>query len=134
VSVGRFVRLWVPLLTYMALIFYISSLHEAPLPEGISDKSGHSFGYLGLGVVAARAVAGGLPARITRRIAAIALAIAVGYGATDEVHQMFVAGRSAEWYDLGADAIGACIGVALCWGWGIISLRSGPNGASRHDF
>ena len=116
--------LWTPVVAYMALIFYLSSLAQPPLPEGVSDKSGHVFGYLGLGILAARAVAGGLPARITVRLALTAVTIAVGYGATDEVHQMFVAGRSAELYDLYADATGACIGVAGCWAWGIISLRS----------
>ena len=116
--------LWVPVVSYMSLIFYLSSMAQPPLPDGLSDKSGHVFGYLGLGILSVRAVAGGLPARITLRLALTAMAIAVGYGTTDEIHQMFVAGRSAELYDLYADATGACIGVAGCWAWGIISLRS----------
>ena len=89
----------------MAVIFYVSSLSDAPLPEGMADVSGHMLGYVGLGMVAARAFAGGLPAPITLRIAALALALAAGYGVTDEIHQMFVPGRSAELKDLGADAL-----------------------------
>jgi VanZ family protein len=111
----------------MALIFYISSLHEAPLPQGVSDKSGHSLGYFGFGIVVARAVAGGLPARITLRILIIAMAIAVGYAITDEFHQLFVPGRSADVHDLYADTMGALAGVVACWAWGILSIRPGAN-------
>ena len=107
----------------MAGIFYVSSLHEAPLPEGMSDTSAHWLGYAGFAIVVVRAVAGGLRRRIGTRIATVALAIATGYAATDEFHQMFVPGRSAEVRDLGADAIGAVIGTMACWAWGIISSR-----------
>ena len=54
-------------MVYMAAIFYVSSLHQAPLPPGLSDKPAHAFGYTGLGFVIARALAGGLPPRITQR-------------------------------------------------------------------
>jgi VanZ family protein len=51
----------------------------------------------------------------------IAIALTTAYGATDEIHQLFVPGRSAEIYDLFADAIGGGIGAVVCWLWGIIS-------------
>jgi VanZ family protein len=54
----------------------------------------------------------------------MAIAITVGYAVTDELHQLFVAGRSAELYDLLADAAGAVVGTAACWAWGIISPAS----------
>ena len=116
--------LWGPVVAYMALIFYLSSLHEAPLPRGVSDKSAHGFGYTVFSVIIVRALAGGLPRRITMRIAVAAVLFAVGYGASDEVHQMFVPGRSAELADLAYDALGATAGAAACWAWGIISIRS----------
>jgi len=71
--------------------------------------------------VVVRAVAGGLARRVSGRAAGLAIAIAVSYGLTDEVHQMFVPGRSAEVADLIADAAGACAGTAACWAWGIIA-------------
>jgi len=108
----------------MALIFYVSSLHEAPLPQGVSDTSAHWLGYTGFSVTIVRALAGGLPRRISVRTAMVAVVIAVAYGASDEFHQMFVAGRSAELADLAADALGAVAGAAACWAWGIISIRS----------
>ena len=110
----------------MAAIFYFSSMSDAQLPDEIGDKSGHVMGYTGLGATVVRAVAGGLPRPITVRIAAIAAALTVGYGVTDEFHQSFVAGRTAEMADLYADAFGALIATIVCWAWGIISARRAP--------
>jgi VanZ family protein len=101
----------------MALIFYASSLSQVPAPPG-GDKPWHLLAYLGLGVLVARAVAGGVSAPLDLRGAAAAIAIATPYAMTDEFHQMFVPGRSAQLSDLVADAIGVCIGVGICWAWG----------------
>jgi VanZ family protein len=120
----RALSLWGPVVVYMAMIFFVSSLPTAPLPTDVSDKTGHLAAYLVLGVLAARACAGGLPARITRGVAIAALAVAIGYGAFDEIHQWFVPGRSAELADWYADTAGACLGLAACWVWGIIRFRS----------
>lgn len=102
----------------MAVIFAISSMQQPPLPPGISDKAGHSFGYVLLGVLVVRALAGGLPARLGAREVLLALAITVAYGATDEAHQRFVPGRTADLADLAADARGSAIAVVACWAWG----------------
>ena len=91
---------WAPVVLYMAAIFYVSSLPEPPPILAGSDKSLHLSAYFGLTLVVVRAVAGGLAQRIGIRTAVVALLIAIGYGVTDEVHQMFVAGRSADVYDL----------------------------------
>jgi hypothetical protein len=72
--------------------------------------------------VIVRALSGGLPARVGMRAAVTCVLLAVAYGITDEFHQSFVPGRSAELYDLYADAVGAIVGTAVCWAWGIISL------------
>ena len=103
----------------MAVIFTASSMTSPFIPAG-GDKSWHAVGYLGLAVVVVRGLAGGLPRRITWRTAVVAVLVSVLYGASDEVHQMFVPGRTAAWDDLLADAVGACVGASLCWAWGII--------------
>lgn len=121
---ARSAQLWLPVAVYMAAIFVVSADADPPMPEGVSDKSMHLLAYAGLAVVVARAVAGGLPRRVTWRVALAALSIAVGYAVTDELHQMFVPNRSADVYDLLADAIGAAAGLIACWAWGIIA---GPN-------
>ena len=116
-------QLWVPVIVYMAAIFGVSSLPQVSIPSG-ADKPWHAIGYFGLASVIVRALAGGLPRRVSRRTASLAIAIAVTYGLTDEIHQMFVPGRSADAADLIADAIGVCGGTAACWAWGIIAQAS----------
>ena len=121
---GRLLFLWGPVVVVMATIFYVSSLNEPPLPEDISDKSGHVLAYTALGVTVVRAVAGGLPRPIVWSTALVAIAITVAYGVTDELHQAFVAGRTAALDDLYADAAGATLATIACWAWGIISTRA----------
>lgn len=126
--------LWAPVVAYMAAIFYVSSLHQAPLPPQIGDKSAHALGYVGLAIVLARALAGGLTNRLTPRAALLAAALATGYGATDELHQSAVTGRSSELADLGADAAGALTGALGLWAWGIIAVRPhSVREAPRHE-
>jgi len=119
---SRRVGLWAPVVAYMAAIFYVSSLEDISLPDGVSDVSLHSLAYLGLAIVVIRALAGGLPRRIGPRVAALAMAIVVAYGVSDEFHQAFVPGRFSDLRDLAADATGALIGTIGCWAWGIISI------------
>jgi VanZ family protein len=107
----------------MTAIFFVSAMQVAPLPEEVSDKTAHLWAYAGLAVLAVRAVGGGLPCRVTRRVAVLALAIAGGYGIFDEVHQLFVPGRSGDLLDWFADVTGAVIGIGACGLWGIIAQR-----------
>jgi VanZ family protein len=108
----------------MASIFCVSHLPVAPMPPGIDDKTGHMAAYVGLSVLVVRAVGGGLPCRVGASVAALAFAITAGYGLSDEFHQWFVPGRSADLADWYADVTGAVIGIGLCWLWGIIAIRS----------
>jgi len=120
---ARIASLWVPVVIYMAAIFYASSLPEITLPPG-GDKPWHFIGYTGLGVVLARAFAGGFFRRVAASSAALSVAVGIAYAASDEIHQMFVPGRSAELADLFADAAGIIIGTAACWACGIIGRFS----------
>jgi VanZ family protein len=110
----------------MAAIFFVSGQSQPQIPGGISNTTGHVLAYGGLGVLVVRALARGLPARVSARIGATAVAIAVAYGTSDEVHQMFVPGRMPDVYDVIADAGGALIAVAACWAWGILSSPEAP--------
>jgi VanZ family protein len=116
--------MWLPVAIYMAVIFTLSAQSQPPLPRQISDKQGHSVGYMGLAVTVSRALAGGFGQPLGLGTAVGAWAIAAGYGATDEWHQRFVPGRSADVEDWYADAIGAGVGTAVCWAWGIIRSRT----------
>jgi len=108
----------------MVMIYFVSALPVAPLPERVSDKTGHLMAYFVLGILSVRASGGGLPCRVTTRVALLALAIASGYGAFDEWHQWFVPGRSADVADWYADSAGAAIGLGVCWAWGMMARRS----------
>jgi VanZ family protein len=129
----RTIRLWAPVVLYAAVIFYASAQPDVQLPAGFTDKPTHSLAYTVLGVLMLRALAGGLPARIALSTALLAVALTTAYGATDEIHQMFVPGRYADWHDLVADAIGGATGAVVCWLWGIISpAPSRTEGPPRH--
>lgn len=117
---ARTLLLWAPVVAYMAAIFAASQMASPPIPGG-ADKPWHTVGYLGLAVVVIRAVAGGLPRRISVRTMMTSMIVVVLYGVSDEVHQMFVPGRTAALDDVVADTIGAVVGTGACWAWGILS-------------
>ena len=121
--------LWGPVAIFMVANFYESSMTNPPLPGGMSDKLAHASGYVVLGALLARAVAKGLFRPLSAVAACVSVAIAVLYGASDELHQYFVPGRSADLRDLLADAVGAVVGVGVVWACGILW----PRVARRHD-
>lgn len=118
----RAVALWGPVAAYCVLIFLLSSSSHLPdLPHGFSDKNAHLLLYSGLGFLVARAVAGGVGRPFAGWTIAVAVAVSVLYGLTDEAHQLFVPRRHFDLMDLAADGIGASVGAALLWLWGIIA-------------
>jgi VanZ family protein len=121
-------RLWAPVAIYMGAIFYVSSMSDPAIPTG-TDKPLHWLAYMGLAVLVVRGLAGGAGRRIGVRTGAVALLITIGYGITDEVHQLFVPGRSADAYDLVADSAGALAGTVGCWIWGMFDTRHKAQGA-----
>lgn len=106
--------MWAPVAVYAVLIFLESSIHQPPaLPGAVSDKDVHAAIYAGLALLVLRALAAGRMARVTTALAAWAGLLATAYGATDEFHQRFVAGRTADLADLAADAVGAAVAVVV---------------------
>jgi len=94
------------------LIFYLSSQPgiDAPMLFPGQDKLFHLvvFGILGFFVM------GSLPAAPDgyrqRQLWWVALAVML-YGVSDEFHQHFVPGRSVEFFDVVADALGGLLGA-----------------------
>jgi VanZ family protein len=119
----RRVWLWGPVIAYMAIIFWESSLTNAPLPGRLSDKVAHALGYGLLGGLVARALAGGFPRPLSWSGVILSVAVATLYGASDELHQHYVPGRTADLNDLIADAAGAALGVIAVWACGILWPR-----------
>lgn len=112
--------LWAPVAIYMAAIFLVSADSDPPAPSALSDKMLHLMAYAALGVLVCRAAAGGLGRRVMARAAVITLIVSIGYGVSDEIHQMFVPGRSPDVLDVLSDAAGAALGLIACWAWGIL--------------
>lgn len=102
------------------MIFLFSSLPASTYPRPgfpAADKLVHVLLYAVLAALLATALAPprsrAAPERSRRTVMLIALAavIATLYGVTDELHQLFVPGRSSDVGDLLADAAGALIGT-----------------------
>lgn len=104
-----------PAALYAAAIFALSSqANPFPfLPQGFftHDKLLHGLEYAVLGALLAPALH---LAGMSRRGALLAAAILGSlYGATDELHQAFVPGRTADVLDWVADTLGAGLGALL---------------------
>ena len=101
---------WGPPAAWAALVFTVSSFPVRVPGGGVPglDKLAHLGVYLVLGLLLARALPHG---------PWIAVALGWAYGASDEVHQMFVPGRSPDVADWVADAVGVTLGVFLFQRW-----------------
>lgn len=107
------VYLWLPPISYAALIFFLSGLSD-PLPQVSSlvwDKALHVIEYAGLAFLLCRALLGeGLR---WRPAVALAIVMAAMYGGSDEWHQASVAARQSTVSDWTADLIGAVVGALI---------------------
>lgn len=103
--------IWGPLFGYVVLIYYLSSLSQIPWASRYPDYLEHAMEYLGLAVLTARALNGGLRRPVPPRTLALAFLLCVGYAISDEIHQMFVPDRFADVTDVLSDAAGAAAGL-----------------------
>ena len=99
---------WLPLLAWMALIFFFSHQPKAALPSyGIWDllvkKGAHIVAYALLALLARRAGLAPGPAAI----------LAALYAAGDEFHQTFIPGRNGTVVDVFIDLVGVALGLLL---------------------
>ena len=101
----------------MVFIFVLSSMspHDLPL-IGLDDSVMHAFEYGVLAVLLLRGLVGARWVRVNGLVAWLAIVLSTFYGLSDEVHQSFVPGRTAEIADLIADAVGGTLAVGLIWG------------------
>ncbi|UNC93967.1 VanZ family protein [Candidatus Contubernalis alkalaceticus] len=132
---------WTAVIIWMGLIFYLShqpAVESSRLSQGITEviiqavekvfpnlefdlrnlnhfvrKNAHFCAYLILGFLVVKALwisgAAGVKGMV------LALVICVLYAVSDEVHQMFIPGRSGEVRDVFIDSVGAGIGIGLYW-------------------
>ncbi len=101
-------RLWAPVVLVAAIIFAFSSVPSLGTGLGTWDlvlrKLAHLSEYAVLGAL------------LHRALSRPWLAVLIGalYATSDEIHQHFVRGRHAAWYDVVIDTVGVTIGV-VAW-------------------
>ena len=123
----RRVRVWGPAWATMVLIFVLSSISGlGPIPGGVDDGVAHALQYAVLAALLLRGLAGARWRGVKVRAAALAVLLATLYGVTDEAHQWFVPGRTAEVTDLVADALGAAVAAGVICGWSIVRRSCVP--------
>jgi len=120
---------WIITIGYAGLIFYMSSRtwEGVPLFTG-ADKIIHLFIYAVLGgllVWSLRATS------LRGRHVILPLAIVMGslYGLSDEIHQSFVPGRDASFFDFVSDTIGSALGAYFA-SYFFTHFRDGEKGGS----
>ena len=121
---------WLPPVLVMAGIFYLShqpDLPHAPEPwlDVLLKKLGHAAEYAVLFLLLVRALCRNLN---THSALQTSWLVAAAYAVSDEIHQAFVPGRKANWYDVAID-----VSAALCLWWLLRSSRW-RRSAGYYDF
>ena len=118
---ARGFRAWAPIVLWAAVIFAFSAVPSLSSGLGTWDllvrKIAHLSEYAILGALLVRAI----------QRPAVAILAGGLYAVSDELHQHFVRGRHAAWYDVLIDTVGVTIGV-LAW-----SRLRGSSGRAAQD-
>jgi len=122
-------RAWLPAAAWAVTIFWLSSRSTIPGPKiPHLDKAAHFGAYAVLGALLAFA------ADRSRWPLAVAVALGVLYGASDEIHQMYVPGRSPDVLDWAADAAGVAAGCFLYTRWRLRRTAAHPAAGGDASF
>ncbi len=107
-----FVKFWLPVYLYAALIFFLSSIPPIPaiVPLPFMDKILHLGEYAIFGFLLARGFKSSKRGYFRANFRLLAIGCAIIYGLTDELHQAFVPLRQASLFDLFFDGLGAMLG------------------------
>lgn len=112
---------WLPPILWGGIIFYLSSRPASAFPSlwfPQQDKIAHIIEYGIFAILIFRAIFlptyHWIPISRLRRATIIILIATALYGASDEVHQIFVPTRTGSVTDWLADVTGACLAVAFC--------------------
>ncbi|MCX6136459.1 MAG: VanZ family protein [Ignavibacteriales bacterium] len=127
----RFFRYQLPVFLWCCVIFVLSSIPSRDLPKldlfSGHDKVIHAGIYFVFCWLVHRAFLHQRNAVIIELSLFLAIVATVVYGCSDEFHQLYVAGRSADIYDLLADTFGGM----LYAGWFLIVIKRKRSSASK---
>ena len=111
----RVIRYWLPVLLYVALIFWVSSMSGLTLPGSGSgtDKFAHAAEYGVLCFLLVRALKESELVDSLGVASAVALVIGLCIGLADELFQSTIPGRESDPADFAADAVGLVLAIFL---------------------
>ncbi len=97
---------WLPLLTYVAIIFGFSSASDVPGAKQFNDKLLHTVEYAVLALLIWRVLSRNDPDSFPWQLAVTVVAAGSVCGALDEMYQSLTPGRFPSLYDWYADVAG----------------------------
>lgn len=129
----KFLKLWLPVLVWMGVIFVGSSIGNVPrvggkITDGLVHRIAHLAEFAVLGALLVRATGDGKS--IAKREVIITLIIIALYGASDEFHQRFTPGRSSEGLSVLFDIVGGAVGLWVYRQWKQRASKVRPGTAS----
>lgn len=106
---------YVPLVLYWVILFTATTIPGNQLPDiHLSDKIEHFSAFFILAVLLNLTLIYQRKSLLLFKYAAlVTIIICLSYGAIDELHQMFIPGRSADLRDWLADSVGVILGVLI---------------------
>ena len=106
---------WTLTVGYMLLIFLISSIPYIVQPGPLGSREApiveHVIEYSVLGFLLSCSFSSTKKTR--KQIIFLAVSVAILYGISDEIHQLFVQGRKCDIIDVLANSVGSFIGVMV---------------------
>lgn len=114
IALGKnFKKYWVPVFLYAGFIFYISSIPAPEILIKIDLSPIHIPEFFILSYLIFRALS--REGAALWRTFALAIVITTIYGVTDEIHQLFVPGRSFSIFDIIFNFIGSSLILFKFW-------------------
>jgi VanZ family protein len=111
---------WAPLLLWMGTVLVLSSLPGSTLPRVTIpniDKIVHYSEYFIMAILFMRAMVSSADNRLTIQAVLVTLFIITFFAAFDEIHQLYIPGRSCDILDYAADMLGAGTAVVTYILW-----------------
>jgi VanZ family protein len=109
-----YLNAYLPIIIWASLIYFFSSLQTLPSPEilwfdFIIKKTAHIFMYAVLAILLLRGLNLTFKSKNKKKLLIITLLICLIYAISDELHQSFVANRTASIRDVGFDLLGSSL-------------------------
>jgi VanZ family protein len=108
-----FFYFWAPVISYMVIIFSLSSQSHPSVPVKTPDYLLHGIEYFILNGLLLRALFTRPVWEDSYKIYLIGIFVSTLYGVSDEIHQYFVPYREFSFHDMIADFVGAVLAAGV---------------------